>query len=190
MKLSLALWTSVLGGNIFDDDDFHSADRYFVDHDTWNNSEGVRIHCGEKRDEKLANVRWFMAVGSGNAVEDFLHYDPATGTEDRKIIDSNVNPDHGLKIEDDDLIGDTSLITFDKETGDLIIPGTYKFDTFADGEDGFRQQLLFGFKCDADYGVDGKLNYGPVFKQLLFLDVPAEEDMIKIEKRFGCWKSK
>merc|ERR1712003_464510 len=155
MKISLALWASVLGDAIFEDADFGNAQITWVDHDAWgNNGDNIIIPCGESREEPLSSVRWFMAVGGGGEVED----------------------GKGL--------GDFGDFSYDKATGDLIIPPSFAFDGYANGELGLRQHLLFGFKCDADYGTEGDHNYGPVFHQVMFLDVPSEEDRIKVEQRY------
>jgi len=177
MKISLALWASVLGDAIFDDVDFQNAQITWVDHDSWgNNGESIRIPCGESRDELLSSVRWFMAVGGGGEVQDRINW-IGDSTEDVKIVDSNVETGKGL--------GDFADFSYDENTGDLIIPPEYAFDGYANGEFGLRQHLLFGFKCDADYGPeDGQLNYGPSFHQLMFLDIPNEEDRIKVEQRY------
>jgi len=176
MKISLALWASVLGDTIFEDADFGSAQITWVDHDAWgNNGDDIRIPCGESRDEPLASVKWYMAVGGGGEIPDRKSWS-GDSTEDVKIIDSVVEDGKGL--------GDYADFSFDKDTGDLIIPPSYAFDGFANGELGLRQHLLFGFKCDADYGDEGDHNYGPVFHQLMFLDVPSEEERIKVEQRY------
>lgn len=176
MKISLALWASVLGDAIFEDVDFGNAQITWVDHDAWgNNGDNIIIPCGESRDEPLASVRWFMAVGGGGEVQDRINWN-GDSTEDVKIVDSVVENGKGL--------GDFSDFTYDKDTGDLIIPPSFAFDGYADGELGLRQHLLFGFKCDADYGTEGNHNYGPEFHQVMFLDVPSEEDRIKVEQRY------
>lgn len=176
MNISLALWASVLGDAIFEDVDFGNAQITWVDHDAWgNNGDNIIIPCGESRDEPLASVRWFMAVGGGGEVQDRINWN-GDSTEDVKIVDSVVENGKGL--------GDFSDFTYDKDTGDLIIPPSFAFDGYADGELGLRQHLLFGFKCDADYGTEGNHNYGPEFHQVMFLDVPSEEDRIKVEQRY------
>jgi len=176
MKISLALWASVLGDGIFQDAEFGEAERTFIDSDSWGTNEnGITIPCGEKRDEELASVRWFFSVGAGGAIPDRKNWE-GDSTEDVKIIDSVVEPEKGL--------GDFADFSYDKATGDLIIPSSYAFDQFADGENGLRAHILFGFKCDADYGDKGDKNYGPSFHQLLFLDIPNQEDMIKVQQRY------
>lgn len=176
MKISLALWASVLGDAIFEDVDFGTAQITWVDHDAWGTSDNnLIIPCGESRDEPLSSVRWFMAVGGGGEVQDRINWN-GDSTEDVKIVDSNVEKGKGL--------GDFADFSYDEKTGDLIIPPSYAFDGYADGELGLRQHLLFGFKCDADYGTDGDHNYGPVFNQVMFLDIPNEDNRIKVEQRY------
>ena len=75
-----------------------------------------------------------MAVGSAEAV---------------KIVDSVVEDGKGLR--------DFADFSYDKATGDLIIPPSFAFDGYH-----------IGFKCDADYGTEGDYNYGPTFHQLKF----------------------
>lgn len=176
MKISLALWASVLGG-IFDDDDFTSSSTpiTFIDNDSWGAGGDVRISCGEHKDGPLASVRWFMSVGGGYSVPDRRNWD-GDSTEDIKIVDSVVEAEKGL--------GDFADFEFDKDTGDLIIPSSFAFDTYANGELGLRQHLLFGFKCDADYGKEGDRNYGPSFHQLMFLDIPSQDEQIKVQQRY------
>ena len=100
-----------------------------------------------------------MAVGGGGEVQDRIIWN-GDSTEDVKIVDSVVEDGKGL--------GDFAEFSYDKATGDLIIPPSFAFDGYANGELGLRQHLLFGFKCDADYGTEGDYNYGPTFHQLKF----------------------